>query len=155
MDHQRDEPTWSALYSTSVPASRDAYLKAGWSVFMVAGETRLLRPGRRAAAGLDWDILGDDAIVPAPVVAADRPRAMTAWTADALRWRIDPRSGHDYRAVRLADSDHSHGAIVRRTATRGVGTLVVVHSWGPEADQVSVVEAAGRAFSYADLEGTM
>ena len=147
MEYQQVDPTWPVLYSTSVPASRDAYLKAGWSVFSVAGEMGPLRPGRRAAAGLDWDILGDDTVARdvAPATPSGRPIAATAWTVEALRWRTDPRSGHDYRSVRLADSDHPHGAIVRRTSSQGLATLVVVHAWGPTAEQAAVVDAAGRA----------
>ena len=74
-----------------------------------------------------------------------RLMAATAWTLDALRWRTDPRSGHDYRTVRLADSDHPHGAVVRRTTSHGLATLVVVHAWGPTVEQLAAVDAAGRA----------
>ena len=58
------------------------------------------------------------------------PRISTAWTVEALRWRIDPRSGHQYRAASLADSSESNGMIYRAVRRRWGRVLIPLLSWG-------------------------
>lgn len=122
------------IYSTSVPASREAYRKLGWSISDVPHMLRLTPPGARSFAKVVWD----DAL--AQEIPVGKPLE-TAWTADALRWRISKLSGNTYRTVRLGHSDQTHGLIVRRTQLKHVPALVVVFAWGPERDLRALIGA--------------
>lgn len=116
------------VYSTSVPASREAYRKLGWDIRDVPHVLTVSRPVLPRSTALVWD----DALDQSAVATADD--WATAWTPEALKWRIDPRSGHEYHAVRLREADGSQGVIVRLGRLKGVPLLVVLHSWGSRGE---------------------
>lgn len=124
------------LYSTSVPASREAYRKLGWEIRDVPHVVSVVAPALVRAVQLEWDDALEFGALP-----ASRP-GTSAWTVEALRWRIDRRSGYDYHTVRLRNSDSPHGVILRRTQLKGVPTVVVVFAWGSDQHVATAVRAA-------------
>ena len=123
------------IYSTSVPASREAYRKLGWSIVDVPHGVRLVRPGLAKLVEHPWPHLPD-------VLEPRGERIETAWTSTALRWRTDPRSGHHYRILSLADADGPNGIIVRRTRLRGVAVAVLAYSWGAPTERLALERSA-------------
>jgi hypothetical protein len=124
------------VYATPVPASREAFRKLNWVISDVPHTVRLALPAPMAAVALEWDDALDVGEIPRG------PRWSTAWTASALRWRINPLSGNAYRTVRLRESDAHHGLILRRTRLKGIPTLVAVYSWGPDRETRTLTRAA-------------
>lgn len=124
------------LYSTSVPASREAYRKLGWDIRDVPHTASLVAPAPLRAIQLEWDDALEQGELP-----VGRPGG-TAWTSEALRWRIDRHSGYEYRTVRLRNSDRPHGVILRRAKLKSVPTTVVVYSWGAREDVETAIRAA-------------
>lgn len=136
MDAIRSGSRSAALvYSTSVPASREAYRKLGWSISDVPHALHVVLPTARALSKIVWDDALEQSIPAGKTLA-------TAWTAEALGWRISSLSGIAYRTVRLGQSDQSCGLIVRRTELKGVRAMVVVFAWGPDRDLRTLVGAA-------------
>lgn len=129
------------LYSTSVPASREAYRKLGWTIW---NEEHHLRPARGAVkpprfswrdSGSGFEEAADCGVV----------EGRTAWSPDALQWRFSPQSGHTYRTAVLRESDSRHGLVARRSKIKGIPTLVAVHSWGSPKEVDVLVDAAAVA----------
>ncbi|MEM9606190.1 MAG: GNAT family N-acetyltransferase [Actinomycetota bacterium] len=133
MERRRASGEPVIVLSTSVPASRAAYVKLGWSAVgdlpHVAAPV-VPRPARLA----DWD--------PVPDERSRRSGIGTSWTADALRWRFRPESGYRYESVRLGLSDDAAGLVYRVVARRGLRTLVVEHTAGADAAVGRVIRAA-------------
>ena len=124
-------------YSTSVPASREAYRKLGWTIATIPHVATLAYPSMRKAADVVWDDALDHEY---PRVSHTELR--TDWSASALRWRLSPQSGLKYRTVRLRRGDTPHGAVVCVTELRRCRTLAVVHTWGDERTVTTLVRAA-------------
>lgn len=127
------------VYSTSVPASREAYRKLGWEIRDIPHVLTMSRPTLRGRGALVWDDALDHADG-APV-----PLGATAWTPAALRWRIDSRSGHEYRTVRLREGNTAHGLILRKAHLKRVPVLVVVHAWGGQRELRVLLPSAAAA----------
>ncbi|WP_432560107.1 GNAT family N-acetyltransferase [Granulicoccus sp. GXG6511] len=124
------------IYSTSVPASREAYRKLGWAITDVAHTARPVRISPFGAARLVW---GD--ALRAGEVPPNAPLG-TAWTSESLQWRTAAESGHKYRSVRLHDANEPNGLLLRRTHLKKVPTLLVVYSWGRPATRSALIRAA-------------
>lgn len=121
------------VYSTSVPASREAYKKLGWTIKTVTHTATLVAPSAlRGYPQLTWGDALDNYDL-SQSINADSEIA-TNWSSASLRWRTEAQSGIAYRSVRLTQSDEPHGAIVRVTSARRISTLVIVHAWGPERE---------------------
>jgi hypothetical protein len=135
--------TWSLLSSTSVPASREAYRRLGWTILPpIATGWRAPLRGLRHRSRV---VLGDALDLGLPTLPAPSARLETVWTADALRWRLDESSGHHYDVARLVTADHPNGIAFRITRHRGVRAMVVVHGWGTRRDRARLVGGtAGR-----------
>jgi hypothetical protein len=65
----------------------------------------------------------------------------TAWTAEALRWRLDPRSGFEYEVSSLAAPTSPHGVVHRLVSRRGIRSVVVTAQWGSSRDVARVLRA--------------
>jgi len=131
------------IYSTSVPASRDAYRSVGWTILPpIASQTALAVPARHASVEVA-DTLGQ-----LPAEAPDS-RATTDWTTAAMRWRIDPRSGRDYTSYRLRHADSAHGLICRVVSLRRARALSVVYAWGSPEEQRRLRAGAARSMRCA------
>lgn len=124
-------------YSTSVPASRDAYRKLGWTITSVPHRVSPSIPSLRLAADVNWD-----SAVYEQTCRGVGKGFRTDWSADSLRWRMAGESGHLYRTVSLRQAEAPHGAVVRLTAVKRVRSLAVVHSWGDEKTVKALVRAA-------------
>jgi hypothetical protein len=66
----------------------------------------------------------------------------TAWDGASMHWRLDPRSGLEYRVSATADG--SSGAAFRVISRRGLRTLVLTHVWGPRPDRPSLISSIAR-----------
>lgn len=128
---------WHCLYSTSVPASREAYRKLGWTVF----------PPTRVAYALSGALRRRDLQLDVPL--SDLPSRSvgwlaTDWAAPSLQWRMDRRSGHTYRTA-LLPGDLPEGLVFRTVDRRGLRVLVPVHIAAASGDGHRVVHAAAAA----------
>lgn len=121
------------LYSTSVVASREAYRRLGWATFEVPHRVVLPRFSRLAVGRHSL------AAVPSRPVSA---LVATDWTAEALRWRTDARSGHSYEVLCEGGSEGDHGVIVRPVGTGLRRSLILCHWWGQARVVRRVVGAA-------------
>lgn len=129
---------WHCVYSTSVPASREAYRGLGWTILPMTGmQYRLVRPRLWAGVRLD-------ARLPDPTDPAD-DRLRTAWTASGLAWRTDARSGATYRTAVLQRTAGSTGLVFRTIRRSGARILAPVHLWGPGPDRRRLVDGAAIA----------
>jgi GNAT superfamily N-acetyltransferase len=132
------------LYSTSVPGSREAYRRLGWTVLpeIPYGWRVVIPSPRSSVAVVDIaDAAGARLDIPEP----DGMGIRTAWTPAALRWRSDPRSGHQYAYATLRESDEANGLLLRTTTRRGVRIMFVVHRVGrPEVSDRLATSAATR-----------
>lgn len=128
------------VYSTSVPASRDAYKKLGWSVFDV---DHLVTPTRWSTAKTELHRWPDLPALQLPPPTTESG-VQTLWTHDSVRWRLDPRSGHEYRTYSLVNASDSNGIVVRRTALRGMPALAVGLAWGNEREQAELLRSVAR-----------
>lgn len=123
------------IYSTSVPASREAYRKLGWSIYDVPRYAHLAPPALTKGKALEWDADFD-------VVSGHRASLMeTNWTNTALRWRTASASGREYHWVTM-QAGGQHGVIVRRTRLKNIPALAVVHEWGAEVTTRRLVRIA-------------
>lgn len=131
---------WTLLYSTSVPASREAYRRLGWNVLpaqhMVYGPAVTL--GRPVAIDQDESCLAGAAPAAAP------SRLATAWDERSLRWRLDPRSGHAYVVAAPRNATAPTAVVGRVLEGRRLRALSFVHGWGPAADQRRSLSALAR-----------
>lgn len=93
--------------------------------------------GRGARLRIDPDVV--DSVVPSADLAMG-----THWTPHALRWRMDPRSGHDYAAASLQASDGPNGIVYRVMSRRGLRTLVPIVTWGSERERAALLTAVAR-----------
>lgn len=129
------EGSYGMIFSTSVPASREAYRKLGWTISETPHFAQFLLPTRSSSSKLIWD----EALT--HYVPENGAKYSTAWSTDSLRWRFDHNSGRNYRSVHLKHSDAPHGMVVRRATLKGVPTLVIVLSWGPKDDLIALARA--------------
>lgn len=127
------------LLATATPAAQRSHARNGAStlepITSSLGIPRSLRP----AALLDGDSILDSHVESAPGVTGER--LSTAWTPATLRWRIDARSGRDYRVAALASSDAPNGIVYRVARQRGLRALYPVITWGTVAEQRRLVGA--------------
>lgn len=134
------EPSWQCMYSTLVPASREALRSLGWTILPVVPSAYRVVPPGRSGRGLVLDAGLDDVVLPRSTLQA----LSTAWTVSALRWRTDPRSGHAYRVALLEHGPDQVGLCFRTSRVRGVRLLVPLLSWGePRARDRLLRQAAG------------
>ena len=131
-----DQRTVSVVYSTSVPASRDAYIKLGWYVFE---EPHYLSPVRPSVMRIRRH---KDSDVPNHAPMLSKQGWQTCWDPDSLRWRIDPRSAHDYQIYSTESSDGTSVAIMRKATMKGVPVAVVVHQSGSGGSGAQLAHAA-------------
>ena len=114
---------WHCLYSTSVPASREAYRKLGWTVLpptRMRYQSPLTYTGRSRSQSTDPD-----------------PQSLcTAWDSDALQWRTDRRSGHSYATTSRGSRSYASdsGVIYRILKVKRLRTMAVLLTWGMAAD---------------------
>lgn len=128
----------TAVYSTSVPASREAYRKLGWAIFEVDHHVQLAKAGRAKVEQLSPSDL------PSLPSVHSGDRQQTDWSKHSMQWRTDPRSGHEYRVVRLRSASADNGLIVRVVGSGPRRALVICHSWGEERDLDALVPGAAR-----------
>lgn len=94
-------------------------------------------PGRRAR------LLTGDAVL--DTVTVDSERGLhTDWDPASLRWRTDPRSGHRYEALALAEAEEANGIVYRILAWHGVPIVVVTTIWGPTDHRQALLGALMR-----------
>jgi hypothetical protein len=126
------------LMSTSVAASQRAYEKCGWGVVRFDHRLRVVRPRMVDVEEIDLDRVAG---------ALDRtiaPGLRTAWTSDALAWRFDAASGHEYRCWVLPARSGAAGLVARVVRRAGLRVLVHCLSWGPPKDQAQLIRGAAR-----------
>jgi GNAT superfamily N-acetyltransferase len=137
-DSRRGEGGWACLLSTAVPASRAAYQKLGWS----------LPPLVRVATTARWrprpPHVTDAPVTALASAATSSPGLATAWDSASLTWRFDPRSGHDYRAACLTNSNSGTAVVYRTTRSHGISTLVEVLGRGPEGERDLLLAGVAR-----------
>jgi GNAT superfamily N-acetyltransferase len=130
----------TAVYSTSVPASREAYRKLGWAIFDVDHHVQIAKLGR---ARLEQLSLAE--LPPMPTTQVGE-RLRTDWTARSMQWRTDPRSGYEYSSVRLRSASSDNGLIVRQVGAGPRRALVICHAWGDDQELAELVSAAARVY---------
>ena len=141
-----ESPDVAAIYSTSVPASREAYRKVGWLIPDPLPQ--------HVAVPAVWSRAPFDHVAPAEVASRDSadlpPTSLTGtistdWHPGALAWRADPRSGHTYRAARRRD-DAATRLLYRLVPAQRPrpSRLVVVHATGPADRRDALVGAVAR-----------
>lgn len=110
------------IFSTPNDSSRPGYEKLGWEVLPPI--PHVLAPVRpRSDRTTMFPSAARCELMP------DGNEAMqTQWTADALRWRFDDRSGNEYQ-VAIVD-DGGAGVVYRRIKVREVPVLLLLHGWG-------------------------
>ena len=125
------------VIATATPEARAAHVKNGAAALEPVSFVARSARWSRAALSSGLTVLDDWA------GSGERfgELASTAWVPEALRWRLDPRSGHRYEASRLAQSDSPHG-VVHRTVAGRVRTLVVTARWGDAALARRTIAAA-------------
>ncbi len=138
MDDLRSSAGWTALFSTPNGNSRGVYRRLGWRWLPPIGHRYLVVvPLTRAAR---WAEAAD----PAELVPAPGPPHLvgTDWTAEAWRWRMDPRCGSTYRGARLPDADA--GLVYRAGRRNRMPFLTVLHLWGRSAQRASLLRWVAR-----------
>lgn len=128
---QADAP--GLVIATATPEAQAAHVKNGATALAPIGS--YYRPVRWAPAGLV-----DSAAVLDTWTSTGAGRLGTVWRGDAMRWRVDPRSGLEYRVSALAACDQPHG-VVHRTVGSAARTLVVAATWGSQADVARLLRA--------------
>ena len=152
MDQLQDEPDWTFLYSTPNQLSRTGYLKLGWTWLDPIPHEYRLSPVRRAAGELLVDEEALATFQPAP----SGDGITTAWTADALRWRLDPRTGNEYRSIAIPGPRGFDGLAYRVLLSRKVPMLLPIAAWGDTANRARLLAHAAwdaRAPVVLDVAG--
>ena len=134
-----EQPT--LLFSTPNQLSRNGYKKLGWLWLEPIRHVSYLAPFRRGRARQDAAV--DQAAIatytPRPLAAEARLR--TAWSAEALEWRLDARSGNRYGALAIG----SNGIAYRIVEAANQRTILVLARWGrAEADRTVLAEISRR-----------
>lgn len=136
LEHWHVGSSPGVVIATATPQAQAAHVKNGAAALEPV--SFVARPARwsRAALSSGLTVLDEWA------ASGERSNelASTAWVPDALRWRLDPRSGHRYEVSRLAQSDGPHG-VVHRTVAGRVRTLVVTARWGDAAAACRTIAA--------------
>ena len=144
MECLADEPEPTFIFSTPNSQSRDGYRKLGWTWLEPVEHAYRMAPKSLGRVDADWDA---DALssfgVEASIVHGHR--LGTSWTPEAIRWRLDPRTGNDYRLCGLTDSEGAGGIAYRTDSHQRVRVLVVIAAWGPPtARRMALAEARRR-----------
>jgi hypothetical protein len=130
-----DEPP-RVVFATATPAAQTAHVKNGATALdPISWTIAPLRP-RTAALTSGLGVLDEHA-----ETSADSKVAATTWSYDALRWRLDPRSGLHYEVARLYHCDGPHGVVFRTSRRRAITTVNVLTSWG-DSDECAAAVAA-------------
>lgn len=125
----------AALYSTSVPASREAYRKVGWSIHDLIPHYVSLAPM--------WSRHMFVEVMPGELpLEGDTGQITTDWSPEALAWRADPRSGHTYHAAR--SMQHDDVGVLYRLLRSRPRRLVVLRAVGRARGQVELIGAVAR-----------
>jgi hypothetical protein len=138
------------IFSTPNENSRPAYLRMGWLELAPIAHAYSPPPLRCHSPQV---LVSDVHTVSWPQhVASDR--ILTSWTADALRWRFDPRSGNSYTVLTLGHGSAPAGIVYRAVRVK-LPSLLVAFSWGEPADQRALIRAAAaRERAVAVLQPT-
>ena len=123
-------------FCTATPDALRSHVRNG--AVAVAPLPYVLRPVRWASAALESGVDLLDTFEPGGRGAG------TAWDAESLRWRVDPRSGGSYRVSRLRDGSTAHGVVYRTNRSGPVATISLLAEWGPDAECRRAVRAAAR-----------
>ncbi len=123
------------VLATATPEAQVAHVKNG--AVALAAIHSAYRPVIWSPAAVETDVSLIDTFAP----TQQRSRATTAWDADALRWRLDSRSGIDYQVSRLVNSDSVHGVVHRTVSNRGLRALLVTAEWGPTVECSRLIRA--------------
>jgi hypothetical protein len=127
------------LFSTPNRLSRGGYAKLGWTWLEPVRHRYTLAPVRRARGAL---LHGDAAIEGLEQEVGEH--ICTDWSPEALRWRIDRRTGHRYEAIAIEGPDGRAGAAYRAMRHRGLHTLLPLLAWGSASLVPAVLAAAAR-----------
>jgi hypothetical protein len=141
--HEHRGASCQLLFATPNALSREGLVKLGWSKLGPIPHAYRLTPVTAWSAGGSADIVGMDGLDQMPAAAAGS-RIATAWTAAAMRWRIDPRSGHDYRVAHLEHADAPTGLVYRIASRRRTRILAAIAAWGPLAGRRALTAGAAR-----------
>lgn len=119
------------LFNTPNEQSLPGYLKMGFAVWHSVDQgVRLVRPSVAR--------LGDATTSP----LSGSSRDMCTVKDDAfMAWRYSSRSGLEYRAVSLADSNDASGMVYRLRQWRGRRMIVVSEAWGSPKERSQLLAA--------------
>jgi GNAT superfamily N-acetyltransferase len=137
MDRLRAERREITVFSTSVPASRDAYRKLGWNTFEVSHAVGLPRATGAKVVVHEWPDIAEFA-------DTGETGFRTAWTTAALRWRTDPRSGRRYECLSLMQASGPNGVVFRRVGGGTFPSANICLVWGSDAERRVLVAAVAR-----------
>jgi hypothetical protein len=130
----------SFLFSTPNQLSRGGYAKLGWTWLEPVRHRYSPAPMRRVRRPV---LHGDSVFETFAPVTDEYTR--TDWSADALRWRTDGRTGHVYEALGI-DGPHGRAGLAYRTMQRrGVRTLLPLLAWGRGSLVHELLAAAARS----------
>lgn len=124
-----DERSPQLLFSTAVPASQAAYEKLGWTVLPRVQHRFVLTPASPVRGFVEME--------PAELPLGEAPAigTSTRWDAAALQWRVDGRSGRQYKAASLENGEQANGIIWRDERSGKGRSIVEVLTWGSVADR--------------------
>jgi hypothetical protein len=125
------------VLATATPPALAAHVKNGATP--VEPIRSFVRPLVPSTAGIET---GRHLLSAAVADSADQ--ISTVWDPDALRWRLDPRSGLDYRIARLAHADRDHRIIYRVVTRMGVRQLIVASITGESRECAHALRAVAR-----------
>jgi hypothetical protein len=129
----------SFLFSTPNQLSRGGYAKLGWTWLEPVRHRYTPAPVRRARGAL----LHGDAAIERFEPSVDE-QTHTDWSAGAIRWRIDERTGNLYEAIALDGPNRRAGVAYRTMRRRGLRILLPLLAWGSAALVRGVLAAAAR-----------
>jgi hypothetical protein len=143
MDQHRASSDPAILFSTPNELSRDGYSKLGWSRLGPLPHAYRLTPMTTRGSSASISLDGPDGLAPLP--ARDpTPLIGTAWTAESMRWRIDPRSGHEYRVAHLEHASAPTGLVYRIMTRHRLRILTAIAVWGTSGDRRALVAGTAR-----------
>ena len=126
---QRDPSSF--LFSTPNQLSRNGYRKLGWTWLEPVAHSYRPTPRRRSTSDTEF-VDGDGALHTYQEPEDGSELLRTAWDEDSLRWRIDIRTGNDYRVLAASNTSGSGGVAYRIIEVARRRAILVVHRWGNE-----------------------
>ena len=135
----RGEPTF--LFSTPNEQSRSGYQKLGWS--WLEPVTHIWRPALPRPGGSSL-LSGDAALETFSAGPADASSIGTAWSRESLRWRLDPRAGHEYSVIADSTKSHPSGLAYRVASGSKLRSILPLIAWGPAEQQKRLLGVVAR-----------